>query len=759
MADGRVVIEAVLDTVNVTKNVRNLNQDLKGITWNDLSRGTDKAKALGESFKAAGTACMAKLTVPIAAAGAAAFGVASNYEQAASRIQSAFGVTREEAERFKDIGATIYEGGWGESLDDVTEALIQTKSTIRDIDDDGLQTITQNALVLADTFGADVNESIRGTNALMEGFGLSAQEASDLLAAGMQNGLNYTDELGDNLSEYSVRWGQAGVSASEYFSLLEAGASNGAYNLDKVGDFLNEFLTSLSDGRLEEHLGQLSDGTRGVFDEFKAGKATAKDVLDAVIGDMRGMTDETARAALAGELWSSLGEDNAMGMILTMGGVEDKYADVAGAADALATSAGDNFAAKMESAGRTIMGALEPMGEPLLNIATAIAGIVSAFGTWFASIGEGGQMAVMVIAGIAAAIGPVLSFVGTLVTVLPTLTTAFGAVKTAVTGLSGAFSFMSGPVGIVIAAVGALIGVLVYLWNTNEGFRNAVMVAWETICGAFQAAADFICPIVSQAFDNVMSVVTTVMDAISGYISSVWDVIQGIFNTVVGLIVGLVTGDFSQMQQGIGQIMGGIQGMITNVWNGISGFVGGIVNGMASTIGGVFNGILGTVTGVFGGIYNAISEKIGAAKDFIGNALSAITGFFAGLKFELPHINLPHFSLVGEFSLMPPSVPHLSVDWYAKGAIFNKASVVGVGEAGNEGVIPLSGSVMRPFARTIAEEMPDGAGSGGVVVNVSIHIDEFVNESRMDLGEIVEYVMSDIERRIERKKRSRGLAA
>lgn len=68
MADGRVVIEAVLDTVNVTKNVKKLNQDLKGITWNDISKGTDKAKTLGNSFKAAGAACTAKLTVPIAAA-------------------------------------------------------------------------------------------------------------------------------------------------------------------------------------------------------------------------------------------------------------------------------------------------------------------------------------------------------------------------------------------------------------------------------------------------------------------------------------------------------------------------------------------------------------------------------------------------------------------------------------------------------------------------------------------------------------------
>ena len=166
----------------------------------------------------------------------------------------------------------------------------------------------------------------------MEGFGLSATEASDLLTAGMQRGLNYTDELGDNLSEYSVRWGEAGMSASEYFSLLEAGTSNGAYNLDKVGDYLNEFLTALSDGRMEESIGSFSEGTQEVFENFKNGSATAEDMLQAVLGDLTQMPNEYDKAALASTLWSSLGEDNAMGMIESLAGVQDSFGDVAGAA-------------------------------------------------------------------------------------------------------------------------------------------------------------------------------------------------------------------------------------------------------------------------------------------------------------------------------------------------------------------------------------------------------------------------------------------
>lgn len=191
--DGNVIIKAVLDTVDVSKNIKALERDLQGISWKNITEGDEKAAKLSSSFKKAGTAATVTLTAPVVAAGKAVFGVASDYEQANARIAAAFGVSGEEAERFSGIGKRIYEGGWGQSLDEVNDALIQCKSTLRDVSDEDLQTVTTNALMLSDTFGADVNESIRGTNALMEGFGLSATEASDLLTAGMQRGLNYTD--------------------------------------------------------------------------------------------------------------------------------------------------------------------------------------------------------------------------------------------------------------------------------------------------------------------------------------------------------------------------------------------------------------------------------------------------------------------------------------------------------------------------------------------------------------------------------------
>lgn len=699
MADGRVIVEAILDTANVSKNVKGLKKELEGVSWDNISKGDEKAQGLSNAFKNAGTACTMSLTAPIAAAGVAAFSVASDYENSTARIQAAFGATREEAERFKDIGATIYESGWGQSMDEVTDALIQTKETIRDIDDQGLQTVTQNALMLSQVFGADVNESIRGINALMEGFGLSATEATDLMTAGMQRGLNYTDELGDNLAEYSGRWGEAGMSASQYFSLLEAGASNGAYQLDKVGDFLNEFLTSLSDGRMEESIGKFSQGTQDIFAAYQSGGATAQDVLNAVIGEMSTMTNETDRAALASTLWSSLGEDNAMGMITALAGVTDTYGDVSGAAQAAGDAASDSFGAKSQEAIRTLQGALEPFGEPLLNIATMVADVATAFGTWLSSLPAPAQQAIFVIAGILAAIGPVLSLISTVITIMPVLSAAVTAAATAFRALGAAMT--ANPIGVIVMAIATLVTIFITLWNTSEEFRNFWIGLWNTVCTAVGnvvawISTNVITPI-GQFFSNLGTTISTIWNnivmTIQMAITNIWTVISSILTTISSVW---------------SSIWSAIYSVASSIWSGISGTISGIVGGISSTISSVFNAIKGTVTSIWNGIKSAIESPMTAARDLVKGIIDAIKGFF-NFSISWPHIPLPHFSIspagwqVGD--LLKGSIPSLGIEWYATGGVFNGASIIGVGEAGPEAVVPLRGRNMQPFAEAVAENM------------------------------------------------------
>lgn len=755
--DGSVIIEAILDTSKVEKGVKDVNSTLSSVSWKGIKEGDAAAQKLSGSLKTAGTAATVGLTAPIVAAGAAAFSTAASYEQATARIQSALGLTAEEAERLGDVGEGIYENGFGASLDAVSDALITVRQNLGDLNDQDLEYVTQAALTLSDTLGMDVGESVRGVNALMDGFGLSAQDAMDLFVAGAQDGLNYSGELGDNLAEYGPRFAQMGFSAEEYFSILKTGSENGAYSLDKVNDFLNEFQTSLTDGRMDEQIGRFSESTQQLFESWKQGGATGQQVFEAVMGELAQMPDGYEKANIASELWSSLGEDNAMGMITSLAGVENKYGDVAGAAGEAADAASNSFAGKAQSAMRELQGAIEPLGQPLLNIATNVAGVVRSFGEWFDGIGEGGQMAVLAIAGILAAIGPVLSVAGNLVAVIPAITTALSGAGGAAGLFGGALTALTGPVGIVVGVLAGLTAAIVYLWNTNEGFRTAVSEAWNAIWGTIQGviaqlqpyvqqaweaisnavtqAMNVIMPIVSagfqfiiavavpilqqllqnvgNTFQVILSTITGVMNGIAQIIQGAWSLIQGIFQTVLGLINGIVTGDFSQMQAGIQGIMSGITGIISGAWNVIVSVVGGAINGVVTTVQNGLNTALSVVQGIFNGIESAIDGAMNGAKNIVSGVIDAIKGFF-NFRISWPHIPLPHIHyelievpLLGQI----PNPATLSVEWYAKGGIFNGPSVIGVGEAGPEAVVPLSGSRAQPFADAIADALAEKIGS------------------------------------------------
>ena len=348
------------------------------------------AGALGAITKAAPIAGAA-----VAAIGAVALDAATDFEKAESRITAAVGGVGEESDKLMEAGRDLYEDGWGESMTDLSDSLINAREILGDISEEDMAGAVEGALALEEVYGSDFSETLRGARVLMEKFGLSSEGAMDLITAGTQRGLDYTDELGDNLSEYAGRWADAGIEASEYFSLLEAGVDGGAYQLDKVGDFLNEFLTSLSDGRMEEGIGYFSEGTQKVFESFQNGGATAQDVLDAVVGELAKMPDEYQKAQIASELWSSLGEDNAMSMIEAMAGVEDSFGDVSGASEDMTEQVSDDLGSKWESALRKWQSLLQPAGDAAAEffggVADGFGGMADAIGGFFdqqTNIGE-----------------------------------------------------------------------------------------------------------------------------------------------------------------------------------------------------------------------------------------------------------------------------------------------------------------------------------------------------------------------------------
>lgn len=256
--------------------------------------------------------------------------------EASNRFQGKMGITKGESKQFLDFANDLVKSGMVDSLEEAQEAITQVYQTAgKQVTPEGLKQLTKYAISFSKTFDTDVNETMRGASRMMENFGISAEEAFDLLTAGAQNGLNQSNELADNMAEYSQLFGQMGFTADETFSLLEAGLDGGAYNLDKVNDLIKEMGISLTDGRFEENADMFSESTRNLFNEWKNGKATQGEVVKGMMNDFANMEGGYDALNRAGTVWSALGEDNSLKVIKAMAGASTSFGETKGKAEDL----------------------------------------------------------------------------------------------------------------------------------------------------------------------------------------------------------------------------------------------------------------------------------------------------------------------------------------------------------------------------------------------------------------------------------------
>ena len=321
---------------------------------------------------------------------------------------------------------------------------------------------------------------------------------------------------------------------------------------------------------------------------------------------------------------------------------------------------------------------------------------------------------------VAAVAGGFLLFQG-VSTIIQGITMALGAFK-AITNLVRLAQLalnivmMANPFVLVALAITALIAVFVYLWNTNEGFRNAVIAIWEAIKTAAETVFGYIRDFLQLVWDTIKTVATTVWETIKGVITGV---AQGIYNGVKTYIDFLFS-FWSTIFQAIWDVA-------SSIWNGIKDTITNVVNGIRDTVSNAFNSARDTAASVWGSIRDTISNAINGARDAVQWAIDAIKGFF-NFSISWPHIPVPRFAIsppgwsIGD--LLHGSIPSLSIDWYAKGAVFDKPTVFatpsgykGFGEAGPEAAAPVS--VLKGYIRDAVAEAMGNAG-GGYVANINV---------------------------------------
>lgn len=747
-ADIRQLTDA-LDTVDDGEAIRNLIEELKQA--GDAAQ--DTAEDVGQIAENTKGAALMQTADQLSAVGdkiqdigTKAIDAYSETENAVTKVNAYFGETGQAAEESANVIKSVYSDGVGESMDSVADAVLMVKKNLGDLSETDLTNLTQQAITLDELYGIDMNETLRGVNSLMQQYGLTAQEAMDYIVVGTQNGLDKTNELGDNLSEYAGKFSQAGYSASEYFQLLDNGLKNGAYNLDKVNDAINEVTTRLVDGTIGESIGSFSTKTQELFTSWQNGGATQKQVIDSIVADIGNCTNQQEALNLAALAFGTMAEDGNLKFITSLTSVGSTYDSVKGSAQGM-FDATTTPMQQMESNTRKLQQALVPLGEKLAELANAIlpplVSVITTIGGWFERLP-----------------GPVQNFViilGALLAAFTALTPVIAAISVAM----GALNISMLPIIAVIAAVAAAIAGIIAiiqnwgaitqwfgeLWNTIctgigamvdslkawfsnlwthlqsvwEGICNVVQTAvmllgsiiqgavdiitlpfqmiWENCKGIVSSVWEGIKSVVSSAIHAVSSTISSVMGAIKNVISTVWNAISSKVSSVLNTIKTTVSTVFNAVKSVASSIWNGIKSVISSVVDGIKSKVSSVFNGVKSTVTSIFNGIKSTATSVWNGIKDAIIKPVEAAKNAVKGIIDKITGFFSGMKLELPKIKLPHFKISGKLSLSPPSVPHLSIDWYKEGGILTKPTVFGVngsslmagGEAGKEAVLPLKG--------------------------------------------------------------------
>ena len=687
-ADIKQLTDA-LDTVDDGQAVRNLINDLNDV--GDAAQGA--ADDIGEIAQATkGTALMEaadQLSVvgdKIQDVGDKAVSAYAETETAVFKVNAYFGETGEAAEASAEIVKNVYGSGVGQSMNAVAEAVIMVKKNLGDLGATDLTNLTKQALTLEELYGIDMNETLRGVNSLMKQYGLTAQEAMDYIVRGTQNGLDKTNELGDNLSEYAGKFEQAGYSASEYFQLLQNGLQGGAYNLDKVNDAINEVTTRLADGTIGDSIDLYSQKTQSLFLAWQNGEATQKQVIDSIVADIGNCTSQQEALNMAAKAFGTMAEDGNLKFITSLTSVGETYDNVAGSAENLFSQTQTPMQ-EMEANTRKLQQALVPLGEKIVELANVVlpplVAIITAVSEVFGMLPEPVQNFVVIL-------GALLVAFTALTPVIAALAVSFGALNISLLPVIGIIAGVAAAIAGIIAIVknwGAITEWFGNLWQTvsqklMELWDGLVVFFTETIPAAFQTFISFFSAIpdwwsglwsqVSAFFTNtwnailqnpiVQLVVTTITslwenakNTLQGIWSGIcdiaagaWELLKNVILAPVLLLIDLVTGNFSQLASDAANIWNNIRNAASQIWLGIrqvvtsaasglkqgvetvlsalSQFAAQIWSAMKQTASSVWNGIKITVVNIASTLREA---AVTAFQRMVSGISSALSGLYS----------------------------------------------------------------------------------------------------------------------------------
>lgn len=666
---------------------------------NKLEGIGSKMKTVGDGFSNVGSTLTKTVTVPIMAAGAGLFKLASDFDEASDAIRAGTGATGAALSGLEADFKAVYKSVDSNIGD--TSKVIADLNTRTGLSGESLQNLSEQMLKLSKITKEDLNALIPSSTRMFKDAGIEVKDYA--------NALDYTFKVSQStgigvskLQELMTQFG--GPLRQMGFDWKTSAAMLGKFEKEGVN-------TNLVLGSLRIALGKMAK--EGIAEPNKAlAEMIAKIKEAGSAGEANALALEMFGAKAGPDMAAAIREGrlNLEELINSLNNspesIEKVYSDTADAAEQFVILK-NKIAVSLEPLAKTLFEAVNKSMPSIEKFVDALTRIIDSFN----KLSPAQQEMILKLALIVAAIGPLLTIIGKLISAGGLLSSSFGklskimgASKGISVALGSAFTALTGPIAIVIGACIALLAVFVGLYKNNESFRNDVNETWnkiktviseviEILKALFLAFIEF-AGIIWEAYgDNLISIITTTFSVISNIVSTALNLIKDI----IVIVTGIIKGDWSAVWEGIksltSNLWNGIKSIIASVLNLIKGLIKANTDFITSIISKAWD-IVKTVTlNIWQGIKNAIESPIIAAKNTVKSVLDSIVGFFRNLKIpeiKIPKIKLPHFEMKGNFSIDPPSVPKLSVNWYSSGGIFSSPSIIGVGEAGTEAVIPIN---------------------------------------------------------------------
>lgn len=564
----------------------------------------------------------------------------------------------------------VYGNNYGDSMADVADAVATVKQQMQGLSDGELQRVTEGAFALRDVFQYDVAESVRAANALVNNFGVSGDEAMNLIATGAQNGLDFSGELLDTISEYSVQFAKVGIDADQMFQIMQAGADSGAWNLDKVGDAIKEMSIRVVDGSDTTAAGFEAIGMNAdvMAQKFAAGGDTAQQAFQDTIQALADMEDPVqqniAGVNLFGTMWEDLGPE-----------VVEQLASITDEAYAAGDELQNMQEVKYDNLGDALKGLGRQLETELLPLANEFTGFVTDIVQEIDLSGLGKKLT----AGVKAAFQYVMPIIQPLI---KPIRDVFSSLFSGDIG-AGIEEFMAGLQGPLTAISQALAPLITGFMSLAQQVFPVLAQVGQVVATAFAHLVAAVSPLVQailpplgtlisavgQAF---MAMVSTVMPPITEFIQFITPAFQGlmtVLQNVINFVVNIFTENWSAAWNNVTNIFG-------TIWGGIVGLVKGPINAVI----GIINSAIGAI--------NSISVTIPDWVPLVGGQT---------LGFNIPQIPM-----------------------LATGGTITEPMLAVVGDA-PETIVPHGNT---PRNRALLGEAAAGVGAsvGGMVVNFNVTI-------------------------------------